>query len=86
MILVNGNASLYIPIRSNLSEGMLLPPQINQVDVYWRKHFDLFEEMGCQKDTNVEQIFDVHKEIILIAKNKYLTLNELTIVIKQCQI
>ena len=82
MIPVNGNASLHIPIRSNFSQKMLLPPYINQVDVYWRKYFDVFEEMGCQKVTNVEQIFDVLKEIKLIVKDKYLSPNELTIVHK----
>ena len=82
IILVNDNADLDIPGRSNLSKQMKLIPYINDVNVIWGKYFELFEEMGCQQSSSVTQYFDVLKEIKLKVMDKHLTPNELTIVSK----
>ena len=78
-ILVNTNAELDIPGRSNLSSQMLLSPYVNQVDVYWGKYFDLFQKLGCQQSPNTEQYFDVLREIKLSVNDKQLGPNELAI-------
>ena len=80
VILVNDNADLDIPGRSNLSKQMNLTPYINKVNVIWGKYFELFEEMGCQQSSSATQFFDVLKEIKSTVMEKHLTPNELTIV------
>ena len=82
VILVNDNANLDIPGRSNLSNHMKLPPYINEVHVIWGKYFELFKEMGCQQSSNASQFLDVLKEIKSTVVDKHLTPNELTIVSK----
>ena len=82
VILVNDNANLDIPGRSNLSNHMKLPPYINEVHVIWGKYFELFKEIGCQESPTTGQFFDVIKEIKLTEMDKALRPNELTIVNK----
>ena len=82
VILINDNADLDVPGRSNLSNQMKLTPYINEVNVIWGKYFELFEEMGCQQSSNASQFFDVLKEIKSTVMEKHLTPNELTIVSK----
>ena len=82
VILVNDNANLDIPGRSNLSNNMKLPPYVNEVHVIWGKYFELFKEMGCQQSSNASQFLDVLKEIKSTVMDKHLTPNELTIVSK----
>ena len=82
LILVNDNADLDIPARSNLSKQLKLSPYINEVNVIWGKYFELFEEIGCQQSSNASQFFDVLKEIKATVMDKHLTPNELTIVSK----
>ena len=82
VIIVNDNADLDIPGRSNLSNQMTLTPYINEVNVTWGQYFELFEEMGCQQSSNASQFFDVLKEIKMGVKEKHLNPNELAIVSK----
>ena len=82
VILVNDNADLDIPRRSNLSNQMKLTPYINEVNVIWGQYFKLFEEIGCQQSSNASQFFDVLKEIKTTVMKNHLNPNELVIVSK----
>ena len=79
MMLVNGNADLDTPGRSNLSKEMKLPPYINEVSIIWGEYFQLFKEIGCHESSTTDQFFDVLKEIKLIVMEKHLSPNEITI-------
>ena len=79
MMLVNGNADLDTPGRSNLSKEMKLSPYINEVSIIWGEYFQLFKEIGCHESSTTDQFFDVLKEIKLIVMEKHLSPNEITI-------
>ena len=80
MMLVNDNADLDIPGRSNLSKEMKLPPYINEVSIIWGEYFEFFKEIGCQESSTTDQFFDVLIEIKSIVIDKHLSPNEITIV------
>ena len=82
LILVTGNTALDIPGRSILSSQMLLAPYINQVEVIFGKYFELFKEIGCRQCPNIEQFFDVIREIKENTDDRNLGPNELKVVIE----
>ena len=82
LILVTENTALDIPGRSNLGSQMLLAPYINQVVVFFGQFFELFKEMGCRLYPNIEQLFDVIREIKENTDGRNLDPNELKAVIE----